>query len=466
MNCFNGRMAALVFALHFLGFAVFKSSTAHGQSDDQANRLVEADQGALRANLLQTKQYQPESEAWDGISTLVKLGKGLGYEVAPSSYVDWSDIGADDIVVLLYPTGGLDANHVADFVTAGGRLLIADDFGRGSSLFARLGLLLDTREVKGKPFLANYDFIVSAQPAAADQLRKFSVVLQNGLGPVMSNHPASFADTGSLVPLFVLPSGKPLVAAGAYGLGKIIACSDPSVFINRMLEMEGNLAFATFALRYLMPEDGPKKMVLLTDDFRFSGEPVPPESGDTFADFLALLNRIGQEANAYTLTENGAKLVALIFAALLAFFAFRIFPTAPTLRLDGAWTRPAAVFSNKVVSRRRRENTRNLASACAIRDVVLRRLSRQLTTSGPISSFGQAELRKKIEAQIGKDAAKSFDSVYAIIRGLPETPAAKNGFKRQAFSKSKLSDLAIKVDSLYSAIDRAAGAARRRTGIL
>src|SRR5262249_41162494 len=73
--------------------------------------------------------YDPRSQAWNGMASFVGLAEGIGLEVTPTSMLDWSELSANDILVLVYPLQRVDPVRLGNFVQAGGNVVIADDFG-------------------------------------------------------------------------------------------------------------------------------------------------------------------------------------------------------------------------------------------------------------------------------------------------------------------------------------------------
>ena len=73
--------------------------------------------------------YDVSSKSWNGLSTWARVVDGLGLELDIVTTLEWSDLGEQDILVLLYPLRRVDPGKVADFVHAGGHVIVGDDFG-------------------------------------------------------------------------------------------------------------------------------------------------------------------------------------------------------------------------------------------------------------------------------------------------------------------------------------------------
>src|ERR1700734_1474818 len=92
---------------------------------------------ALAANVARADDdYDPKSAAWNGLARLVALAEGMGFEVDAVNSLEWSELGANDILWMVYPTQRVDPNKLSAFVQAGGNVVIADDFGDGKDAMA------------------------------------------------------------------------------------------------------------------------------------------------------------------------------------------------------------------------------------------------------------------------------------------------------------------------------------------
>ncbi|HEX2687561.1 MAG TPA: DUF4350 domain-containing protein, partial [Kofleriaceae bacterium] len=97
--------------------------------------------GTARAAGNDGADYDPRSTTWNGMASFVGLAEGMGFEVTPVSSLEWGDLSAEDILVLIYPLQRVDPGRLGAFVKAGGNLVIADDFGEGKDAMQGLGLL-------------------------------------------------------------------------------------------------------------------------------------------------------------------------------------------------------------------------------------------------------------------------------------------------------------------------------------
>jgi hypothetical protein len=263
--------------------------------------------------------YAPDNREWNGLSDLATIAAGRGLTVEARGEIDWAELGAADVLFIVYPTSRVEPAHLAAFLRGGGRALVADDFGRADEALARLGILRRPapripRSHEGNPHLP------LAAPTAPGH------PLARGVSELATNHPSSFSVARGPDLVFGYGGGAAVVVAGQLGAGSFVALSDPSVLINAMLAFDGNLTFAVNLLDLLAPAR-PGRIVLITRDARIAGEPVAPEDDGepmTTNELLAELARFLDELNDYLATGATLHLVsaglgglALIFGVLL-----------------------------------------------------------------------------------------------------------------------------------------------------
>ncbi|MCX9025947.1 MAG: DUF4350 domain-containing protein [Candidatus Methanoperedens sp.] len=150
--------------------------------------------------------------------------------------------------VILGPRGNFSENDTAiirKFVETGGLLILADDFGSGNELLNRFTTSVSFSNMLLKDdisFWKNFTF-----PVASTGIRNVSNITMN--------YPTSLVITDESVEVLSTSrfgmisknesergqSGSyPLIAQFSYGNGEIVVISDPSIFINSMLQMEDN----------------------------------------------------------------------------------------------------------------------------------------------------------------------------------------------------------------------------------
>jgi len=185
--------------------------------------------------------YDPASREWNGLSELMKIAAARGFEVEPVTTLDWSDLGADDTLAVVYPARDAtpSPSDVLRFLASGGRLLVADDFGGAEPLLR--GLEME----RGAP--PDADAFYGDDPALpwAHATDPRHVLAAGGATAILTNHPAYLRT--ALPPVFVFggeDSDHAAVVEGKYGEGLFVAVSDPSILINAMLRLPANRAFA------------------------------------------------------------------------------------------------------------------------------------------------------------------------------------------------------------------------------
>src|SRR5688572_8793003 len=78
--------------------------------------------------------YDPRAGEWHGLSQLVTLAEEAGAIVELPDRLDVGTLHEGDALLIVYPTGDVPVAGLAGFLRAGGRLALADDFGRGNQL--------------------------------------------------------------------------------------------------------------------------------------------------------------------------------------------------------------------------------------------------------------------------------------------------------------------------------------------
>jgi len=217
------------------------------------------------AGLFSTAAFGAYNPGWDGTSDLRALADERAEDtVIAREVAAYGDTDPDGTVaVVLSPTEAYDADETGQlrtFVERGGTLVVADDFGQyGNPLLAGLGvdtringtLVRDERFYYRSPALPRATNVSTTHTltAGVEELTlNYGTVLEpgpNATVPVRTS-PFAYLDTnasGGLEDNETVAS-YPVVAVEAVGEGRVVAVSDPSVFLNAMLERPGNRAFA------------------------------------------------------------------------------------------------------------------------------------------------------------------------------------------------------------------------------
>jgi hypothetical protein len=209
--------------------------------------------------------YNP---AWDGTADLRGVAATNGESTVTLSTTPYTQQQpSETIAVVLAPTESYSPTDIAairQFIRDGGTLLIADNFGpttdttpEGNDLLEAVGatarfdgaLLRDEQEYDRSPALPITD-AVSPHPytQGVDELvlNYGTAVTPNGATPLVETSSFAYLDrnrSGSLDGNETLQQ-YPVVTVEAVGDGQVVAVSDPSIFINSMLERGDNAQFA------------------------------------------------------------------------------------------------------------------------------------------------------------------------------------------------------------------------------
>lgn len=383
-----------------------------------ASLLLTASPAAHAQDGAQLADYDPLGKEWNGMSRWAALCSGSGLTVASVASLDWSELSEKDLLVLVYPLVRVEPDKLEAFISAGGHALIADDFGAAGDALAGLGLL---RASEGLPRAARY---YADRPFAPIAEVKQAHPLTEGVNEVITNHPAALRHPRGADEVIGFEDGA-LVVVGERGTGRFVAISDPSIFINGMLQFRGNLQLATNILRHLGRGGRIERVVLLRGEVPMYGSPRPfiddARAGELGRD-VADLNRWLDERSAWLLTPAAMRALAGALALLLLGLTFFALPLRRGPSIDGAWLR----FSRPT----RRDDPRELiqatdggrdllVAACLLRDQLQRILAEGLGRPEPLFGLSQSELTEAVRARYGAPAARQLSAIYRRIKALP-----------------------------------------------
>jgi hypothetical protein len=207
----------------------------------------------------QGRDFSAAEEGWQGLSEFVRLAaEQLGPDrLRVVAEIDFSSLAPHDALIVLYPEVDLDGRALTAFLAAGGRLALLDDFGRAGPFLQTFGIERvpappDARfSLRGDPDLA----IATPYEETVAGARVGRHPMLEGIEQVVTNHPRALEhpdltpvlgierNDGSLVPI--------LVTGVIAGRGRLVAGSDPSMFINLMLRYPGNRRLVRGLLSYL-----------------------------------------------------------------------------------------------------------------------------------------------------------------------------------------------------------------------
>ena len=365
-------------------------------------------------------EYDPYSQAWNGMASFVGLAEGMGFSVSPQVSLEWGEISSADILFLVFPLQRVDPAKLGAFVNAGGNVVIADDFGDSREAMQALGLMrANVEQVRASRFYEGLTYAPiangrSGHPVAQD------------VGDVITNHPAVLTSVEGADTVVALEQGA-IVAAGERGSGRFVAVSDPSIFINRMLQFPGNLQVTVNILNWL--DRGNRRarhIILLRGDAPMFGEPRPyiddaraGEIGRSVAD----LNFWLSEARAWLLTPTAMKALAASLAAILLLLVLVALPVRRGPRIDGAWLRFGRPTRKDephgLVVAADEGGGSNMVLACILRDQVQRLLADLIGKTEPLYTVPEAQLVAELSRLAGTPAGVALTRVYRRLRALP-----------------------------------------------
>ncbi|HEX6835310.1 MAG TPA: DUF4350 domain-containing protein, partial [Polyangia bacterium] len=310
----------------------------------------------------------------------------------PTESLDWSTLDGHDGVWFVYPRTAIDGGRLRRWLEAGGRAVVADDFGASDAALAALEIRRLRGELTG---VQRYDGN-AALPIAHQTL---STELSVGIPDLVANHPAFFS--AATPATFAFSPGAALVVEGRLGKGYFVALADPSVLINNMLDIDENLRFArALVQRTCKPGE---RIHLVTQSFVARGEPSAELSGAGSSDSsFTLFNRMVERIDDETHSAADGRTLGLI-ATLMATAALVLFARSWPARgqIDGHWTRAATVETGWPSWRRD-------TTVAYLRDEVALRLSEAL--GAPMADWTPAELERRLRrthgATIATDAAR------------------------------------------------------------
>ncbi|MGZ4848573.1 MAG: DUF4350 domain-containing protein [Halobacteriota archaeon] len=221
--------------------------------------------GALAASapiLNTTKEdFSTFNQDWNGCSHLKEVAAGEGY--SPRALFSISDIHSTSdtgVLVMLNPSSTTsvtdqDLSTLKNFVENGGSLVLANDFGDGNAVLQGLGLRSSVT-FSGAVLNDNAtNWVDATHPLVTDissssatagvhvlycnyattlNVTDTRVEVLARSAPTSSAHAAGANATGSAA------GPQPVAASLEYGKGRVILLSDPSLFINGMVEKGDN----------------------------------------------------------------------------------------------------------------------------------------------------------------------------------------------------------------------------------
>ena len=217
------------------------------------------------APLLMAGDFATDSREWNGFADFVDTAGQQGVALNETDTLEWRQVSSDDVIAVVYPTDAIDVTSLADFVTQGGRVLLADDFGASRSFIDRLAV---ERREPAPENLPHRNFIDDDPGWPLFTIEGVHPLL-DGVEEVVANHSAVLHNIGG--PVIAYDEQGGLVYDMMLGDGRAIVVADPGIFINAMLPVADNQTFAENLWTYLCDGVEECRAWLLIGDFSTRG---------------------------------------------------------------------------------------------------------------------------------------------------------------------------------------------------
>jgi hypothetical protein len=274
------------------------------------------------------QDFDPANEGWNGLSQFVAIAREHAATVEIPEHLDVGTLAAEDAVIIVEPREDLPTGGLTDFMRAGGRVALADDYAHGDSLLRtfRIGRGRPNRD--GALRLRGNEELLVARPTAGHPLSA-------GVSHLGTNHPQRVFHA-DLEPIFAFGHGEAVVLAGAVGNGRLVAIGDPSAFINNMLELRGNRRFAANLVDYLVEGRG-GRLVVVPPTSSIAGRFGEPGADRPLHDLRAALERIA----AAELPEGALRIAAAALAGIVLVLAAGVLPRSSPYVGAAMFARPS-----------------------------------------------------------------------------------------------------------------------------
>lgn len=241
--------------------------------------------GLIIAASTSTAAFGTYNAAWDGSSDLRSTADDLGvdHEIALNTTAYESVPAKDTVAIVLSPESEYSPQErarLARFVNEGGTLLIAEDYGpHGNTILQAVGA---TARFDGTPVRdERYTYRSPAMPVARNvsnhtYTQNVSKLIINHGTVVRSNNATVLVRTSEFAYLDTNGNNaldedeslerRPIATVEPVGNGQVVTVSDPSMFINAMLDRPGNEQFVQNLL-------GTHDLLLL--DYSHAGQQPP-----------------------------------------------------------------------------------------------------------------------------------------------------------------------------------------------
>lgn len=189
---------------------------------------------------------------WEGCADFVELARAeLGSRVIVTSSIDLHELKPEDGLILIYPERTMDDEGLSQFMRAGGRVILLDDFGSGDGLLTHFQMERIPIPERPAETLRRNPNLAVAEPASMHPVVA-------GISRVVTNHASGISHPELSPILKIRGRGEPdvvIAVAGAVQQGRLLVVGDPSIIINSMLRYAGNKEFAHNLVKYAVEDD-------------------------------------------------------------------------------------------------------------------------------------------------------------------------------------------------------------------
>jgi hypothetical protein len=192
---------------------------------------------SVRAQSSVDARWAIDEPHWSGLQAFAEALRGRGHVVRQSEGellgVPW----AGDTLVLLAPSSAVDRRAIEAWTGLGGGLVLAHDQPAGGALFRAYGVRLSAAASCPAPrLLDRCGLPVATRTSRVGEL--------DGIEMLALNRPMSLRGGG--IPMFAIGDAESVVRVveSEDGSNRVVLASDPSLWINLMLPLLDNEAFA------------------------------------------------------------------------------------------------------------------------------------------------------------------------------------------------------------------------------
>jgi hypothetical protein len=273
--------------------------------------------------------FATRGTAWNSVSQLILMARERGMTVETPARLDAGTLRPSDSLLILAPEGAPPSREITAFLRAGGRVLLADDFGAGAHLLETFEIDRHTPTASTALKLRGNPELLVARPHGQHRLTR-------DVAALVTNHP-SVVHHQQLSPIFEVSPNEAVVLAGAVGSGRLVVLSDPSVLIDNMLALRGNRAFAENLIEYLEDDRG-GRLFVLGPSAVLAGRYGEPGADRPLHDLRAALER----GASLDIPPMALRIGSIALAAIAIILAIGTLPRRSPYRSDRMFARAPA----------------------------------------------------------------------------------------------------------------------------